>query len=130
MHVAITGASVGIGEALARAFAAKGASLSLVARRKERLDALARELGGPKKVFVYEADLSIPERAAAFIEPAVAALGPIDVLVNNAGVQHIEPADAADIDGGEKLLRLNVATPMRLTCAVLPGMIERGRGTI
>jgi len=130
MHVAITGASVGIGEALARAFAAKGASLSLVARRKDKLEALAAELSASNKVFVYEADLSIPERAAAFVAPAEKALGPIDVLVNNAGVQHIEPTDIADVDGGEKLLRLNVATPLRLTCAVLPGMISRGRGTI
>jgi len=129
MHVAITGASVGIGEALAHAFAREGASLSLVARRKERLDAIAGALAGTK-VFVHEADLSVSERAADWIAPAEEALGPIDVLINNAGVQHIEPAELADVEGGERLLRLNVFTPLRLVRAVLPGMIARGRGTI
>ncbi|MRG93147.1 SDR family NAD(P)-dependent oxidoreductase [Polyangium spumosum] len=128
MHVAITGASVGIGEALARAFAAKGAVLSLVARRKERLDAIARELSG--RAFLHQADLSVPERATDWIAPAEAELGPIDVLVNNAGVQHIEPTELAAVDAGEMLLRLNVLTPLRLTRAVLPGMMARGSGAI
>jgi short-subunit dehydrogenase len=128
MHVAITGASVGIGEAFARAFAAKGASISLVARRKDRLDALARELSG--KAFVHEADLSHPDRATDWIAPAEEALGPIDVLVNNAGVQNIEPTELAVPDEGERLLRLNVFTPIRLTLAVLPGMLARRSGTI
>jgi len=128
MHVAITGASVGIGEALARAFAAKGAVLSLVARRKERLDAIARELSG--RAFLHQADLSVPERATDWIAPAEKELGPIDVLVNNAGVQHIEPTELAAVDAGEKLLRLNVLTPLRLTRAVLPGMLARRSGAI
>ncbi len=119
---------MGIGEALARVWAAKGASLTLIARRKDRLDALAKELGA--KVFVYEADLSIPERATDWIAPAEKAHGPIDVLVNNAGVQHIEPIELAVPEEGEKLLRLNVFTPLRLVRAILPGMIERRRGTI
>ena len=128
MHVVITGASVGIGEALARAFAEEGASLTLVARRKSRLEALAKELGD--KVYIHEADLADSARAADFLGPAEAALGPIDVLVNNAGVQHIEPTELADVDAGELLLRLNVSTPLRLMRAVLPGMIARKRGTI
>jgi short-subunit dehydrogenase len=128
MHVAVTGASAGIGEALVRAWAARGASVSLVARREERLRQIAEEIGG--KTFVAAADLANPERATDWMAPAEAALGPIDVLVNNAGVQHIEPTAEADVDGGEVLLRLNVFTPMRLTRAVLPGMIARGRGTI
>lgn len=128
MHVVITGASVGIGEALARAFAAKGASLTLVARRKDRLDALAKELAC--KTFVHEADLSDPARAVEFLAPAEEALGPVSVLVNNAGVQHIEAAELADVDAGEMLLRLNLATPLRLVRAVLPGMIARQQGTI
>jgi short-subunit dehydrogenase len=128
MHVAITGASSGIGEALARAFAARGASVTLVARRHDRLTTIASALGG--KTFVHAADLSIPETAAAWIGPAEEALGPIDVLVNNAGVQHVERTSLLVPERGEELLRLNVFTPMRLTRAVLPGMIARGRGTI
>ncbi len=128
MHVAITGASVGIGEAMARAWAAKGASLTLIARRKDRLDKLAKELGA--KVYVHELDLSISDRATEWIEPAKKALGPIDVLVNNAGVQHIEPVELAVPEEGERLLRLNVFTPLRIVRAVLPGMMARKSGTI
>ncbi|APR75312.1 Putative short-chain dehydrogenase [Minicystis rosea] len=128
MHVVITGASAGIGEALARAWAARGASLTLVARRKDRLDKIAAEVGG--KTFVHAADLSIVEQATEWIGPAEEALGPIDVLVNNAGVQHIEATELSVPEDGERLLRLNVFTPMRLTRAVLPGMLARRRGTI
>lgn len=132
MHVAITGASAGIGEGLARAWAARGASITLVARRRDRLEQIAREIEGEGKgkTFVFAADLAAPEKATAWIEPAEQALGPIDVLVNNAGVQHIEPTDLAVPEKGEELLRLNVFTPMRLTRAVLPGMLARRSGTI
>jgi short-subunit dehydrogenase len=128
MHVAITGASAGIGEGLARAWAARGASVTLVARRKDRLEQIAREIGG--KSFVFAADLATPEKAIEWIEPAEKALGPIDVLVNNAGVQHIEPTELAVPEKGEELLKLNVFTPMRITRAVLPGMLARKSGTI
>jgi short-subunit dehydrogenase len=128
MHVAITGASAGIGESLGRAFGGRGASLTLVARREDRLRQIAREVGG--KTFVQAVDLGVPERATEWIAPAEAALGPIDVLVNNAGVQHIEPAEEAVPDEGEALLRLDLFTPLRLTRAVLPGMLARRSGTI
>lgn len=128
MHVAITGASVGIGEAMARAWAAKGASLTLIARRKEKLDKLAKELGS--KVYVHELDLSLSDRATEWIAPAEKALGPIDVIVNNAGVQHVERVTDAVPEEGEKLLRLNVFTPLRIVRALLPGMIARKSGTI
>jgi short-subunit dehydrogenase len=128
MHVAITGASAGIGEALVRAWAARGTSVTLVARRKERLEQIAGEVGG--KTFVRAADLADPERATDWIAPAEAALGPIDVLVNNAGVQTIEATALASVEKGEELLRLNLFTPMRLTRAVLPGMLARRSGAI
>ena len=128
MHVAITGASAGIGEALARAWAARGAAVTLVARRKERLDQIAAEVGG--KTFVQAADLSLVDHATDWIAPAEAALGPIDVLVNNAGVQTIEETALASVEKGEEMLRLNVFTPMRLTRAVLPAMLARRSGTI
>lgn len=128
MHVVVTGASAGIGEAIARAFAAKGAKLTLVARRRDRLDELARELG--VETSVHGVDLTDPQRAADFIEPAEKALGPIDVLVNNAGVQLIAPTPGFDVEAGERMLRLNVHTPLRLTVALLPKMIARGKGCI
>jgi short-subunit dehydrogenase len=128
MHVVVTGASAGIGEAVAREFARHGAKLTLVARRKERLETLAKELG--VETFVVAADLSDPENATAWLAEAEAALGPVDVLVNNAGVQNIEATDEADVPSGEALLRLNVFTPLRLVCALLPGMLARKSGTI
>ena len=109
MHVAITGASSGIGEALAREYMAKGASLTLVARRAERLQALASE--APDRTHVVVADLSIVERATDWIAAAERQLGPIDVLVNNAGASMVHPTVATDWGEAEALLRLNVLTP-------------------
>lgn len=130
MHVIVTGASSGIGESLARAFAADGADLTLVARRAERLHALAAALGPRGRVNVVVADLSDPERATEVVAAAIAALGPVDVLVNNAGVQIVGATTATDPAEGERLLATNLMTPLRLTRAVLPSMIARGAGTI
>jgi short-subunit dehydrogenase len=127
MHVAITGASSGIGAAVARAFGAAGASLSLVARRRDRLEVLA---AGLDRCFIVEHDLSDPERAVAWLEPAQDALGPIDVLVNNAGVQIFGPTSETDLEQGEALLRTNLLTPLRLIRAVLPSMLARRSGTL
>lgn len=113
---------------MARAWAAKGASLTLIARRKDKLESLAKDLGS--NVYVHELDLSISDRATEWIAPAEKNLGPIDVIVNNAGIQHIEPADLAVPEEGEKLLRLNVFTPLRIVRALLPGMLARKSGTI
>ncbi|MFO0571812.1 MAG: SDR family NAD(P)-dependent oxidoreductase [Polyangiaceae bacterium] len=128
MHVVITGASAGIGAALARAFAGKGASLTLVARRRDRLDALAAELKCP--VHVVAQDLSDLERVCDFVAPAEAALGAIDVLVNNAGGLHAGPTVDVSPEEGEAVIRLDLLSPMRLTQHVLKGMLARGAGTI
>lgn len=128
MHVVVTGASAGIGEAIAREYGRAGAKLTLVARRKERLERLADEVGGG--ALVLARDLSDSARCTDWLEEAEATHGPVDILVNNAGVQIIEPLETTDPEAGEKLLVLNVLTPMRLTRAVLPAMIERGHGAI
>jgi short-subunit dehydrogenase len=128
MHVVVTGASAGIGEAIAREWAAAGAELTLLARRRENLERLERELGVRCKVIV--ADLSDARAACAWLREAEAEMGPTDVLVNNAGVQIVAPALKTDPEDGERLLRLNVFTPMRLVLEVLPGMISRRAGTI
>lgn len=128
MHVLVTGASAGIGDAIARAFAARGDSVTLVARRAEKLEALAAAL--PTEAHVVVADLSDPEACAECVEAAEQALGPVDVLVNNAGVQVIAPTGQVDVARGEMSLRLNVFSPLRLTRLTLPGMLERRRGCI
>ena len=128
MHVVITGASSGIGEALAREYLRRGASLTLVARRKGKLDELAA--GHEGKCHVVEADLSDHHHAADWVDAAVAAQGDVDVLVNNAGVQIVGRTLDTPFEDAEKMLRLNVLSPFKLTMHVLPGMIARGRGTI
>lgn len=126
MHVVVTGASSGIGEALAREYAEKGAKVSLVARRVDKLEALAAQLGGR----AFPADLGLPERATDFLAAAEAAHGPVDVLINNAGSQIVARFDGVAPADGERLLALNLLTPLRLMHAVLPGMVARGRGAI
>jgi short-subunit dehydrogenase len=128
MHVVVTGASSGIGEAIAREFARAGAQLTLVARRKELLEKLAQEAGVPCQVVAH--DLSVPARAGDWIAGAEQANGPIDVLVNNAGHQIVAPTAETDPDQADALLALDLVTPLRLTRAVLPGMLSRKRGTI
>lgn len=129
MHTAITGASSGIGASLARELARAGHSLTLVARRKDLLDALARELQ-PAKVNVIAWDLSDAKRAAGWIGAAEDALGPIDVLVNNAGVQIVAPTATVDPDEGDRLFAIDLLAPLRITRAVLPRMLARRSGTI
>jgi short-subunit dehydrogenase len=127
-HVVVTGASSGIGAALVREYLGAGAAVTAVARRKDKLSELCADAGD--RAFIVRADLSKVAHAADWIPEAEAALGPIDVLINNAGMQLIGPVEAADPEVGEELLRLNVHTPMRLIRALLPGMLERERGAI
>jgi short-subunit dehydrogenase len=127
-HVVLTGASAGIGVALARALSAAGARLTLVARRREALEALAATLPTASRVVAH--DLSIPADAASFLPDAVAAFGPVDALVNNAGVQVVGRTDTVDIEAAERSLATNLLSPLRLIHAVLPSMRERNAGTI
>jgi short-subunit dehydrogenase len=127
-HVVITGASSGIGEALARALARAGARLTLVARRKDRLEALARELGGGAHVVAH--DLAAPAKATDWVAGAEDAMGPIDVLINSAGIEASGAFWEADPDEGARVMAMNLETPLRLIRAVLPGMVRRGRGAI
>jgi short-subunit dehydrogenase len=128
VHVVITGASSGIGEALAREYLRRGASLTLVARRKGRLEEVAR--GQESRCHVVEADLADHERVCDWVDGAESKLGPVDVLVNNAGMQIVARTVDTSAEEGERLMRLNVFSPMRLTKRVLPGMIARGKGAI
>jgi short-subunit dehydrogenase len=124
MHIVITGASSGIGAALARELATlPNAKLTLVARRKALLDELARSL--PCEVNVVERDLSKDDGSTTDWLPE-----DVDVLVNNAGVQVIGRTAAIDVEKGEASVALNLLTPLRLTRAVLPRMLAKKSGTI
>ncbi|HTJ82340.1 MAG TPA: SDR family NAD(P)-dependent oxidoreductase [Polyangiaceae bacterium] len=128
MHVLVTGASAGIGDAIAREYAKRGAKLTLSARREDRLRDLANDVG--RGAAVVPADLSDPKAVPALCRAAEKAHGPVDVLINNAGVQIIEHAHKTDPDLGEALLDLDLASPLRLIREILPAMRKRGSGTI
>ena len=138
MHVAVTGASSGLGEAVAREFARAGADVTLVSRRKDVLERIAGEFGAggiggvPQgiRTFVATQDLAEPARAADWVAAAEAALGPIDVLVSNAGSLTLGPIASFDPDEGERMLNVNLLSPARLIRAVLPGMLARRSGVI
>jgi short-subunit dehydrogenase len=127
-HVAVTGASSGIGEAIARELATTGARITLVARRRDKLEAIAAQIGPQARVCVH--DLSDHTRATAWIAEAEAAQGPIDVLVNNAGVENTGPMLSSDTETALTLLRTNLLTPLLLARHVAPAMVARGGGTI
>lgn len=127
-HALVTGASSGIGRTLARALAAEGWTLTLVARREQQLRELADSL--PTECLVRPADLSEGSAVSEVLAHAVAALGPVDLLVNNAGLQVIGPTSEVDPERGAASLRLNLEIPVRFWTAVLPGMLERRAGTI
>lgn len=121
----VTGASRGIGAELARALAAAGADLALVARSREPLEKLAADTGGTP----YVADLTDRSTSHSLIE-RVEADGPIDVLVNNAGVDTTARLVTFPPEEIDSLLELNLHVPIQLSRQVLSGMLERGRGHI
>jgi NAD(P)-dependent dehydrogenase (short-subunit alcohol dehydrogenase family) len=125
-RVLITGASRGLGEALAESFAAAGAKVVLVARSSEAIHALAARLGGA----AYAVDLSDQSQVDGLIERIEADGGPVDVLVNNAAVETNRLIDEMDETDIASSISLNLTTPERLARQVLPGMLQRGRGHI
>jgi short-subunit dehydrogenase len=125
--VIVTGASSGIGREFARLAAGKGAKLVLAARRQERLDELAGELGGALAV---RADLRDPEDCRDVVKATLAHRGRIDVLVNGAGQGLHVPVEEITLDDLEAVMQLNVYAPLTMMQAVLPVMRAQGGGAI
>lgn len=131
--VLVTGASAGIGQACARAFAAAGARLVLTARRYERLEALAAELreAHGSECLLLELDVRDREAVFAAVQGLPAEWAAIDVLVNNAGLgRGVDKLFAGDVDGWDEMVDTNVKGLLYVTRAVTPGMVERGRGHV
>ena len=131
--VLVTGASSGIGRELARELAQRGALLAVAARRTERLEALADELAarGLARPHVLEADLGVRGAASKLAGAALAALGRIDVLVNNAGGGvGGRIGTVADRDEAREAFEINLWSPLALIHALLPPMRERGSGAV
>lgn len=129
MIIFITGATAGFGAAVARRFAREGHRIVAAGRRRERLEALKKELGAP--VWTVELDVRNREdvmKAFDFLPPDFTE---VDVLVNNAGLAlGLEPAPAASLDDWDTMVDTNVKGLMYCTRAALPGMVARNRGHI
>lgn len=128
----ITGASGGIGEELAKVFAAHGFNLVLVARSEGKLKALAEGLAQSHNVQAQAvaADLSDPESPAEVMARIDALSLTVDVLVNNAGFADFGEFYKSDLAKQMQMIQLNITTLTELTHRVLPAMVERGRGFV
>ncbi|MGH7210699.1 MAG: SDR family NAD(P)-dependent oxidoreductase [Acetobacteraceae bacterium] len=127
----VTGASTGIGRAIAKALAAEGVRVAAVARRAELLDTLATEVaaaGNPRPALIIQ-DIMENDAPSRLRDAAVTVLGAVDILVNCAGGSRPLPIDAPD-SRWEEAITLNFTRQRQLTHALLPGMIERRWGRI
>jgi 3-oxoacyl-[acyl-carrier protein] reductase len=124
----VTGASGGIGAAIARTLHAQGARVALSGTRADALEALASELGG--RAFACPADLRDPAAADALIAASEAAAGPLDILVNNAGLTRDMLALRMKDEDWQTVLDVDLTAPFRLCRAALKGMLRRRAGRI
>ena len=127
----VTGASSGIGAATALALSLEGAHVALVARRKDRLEALAQSIaaaGGRAEVIAL--DIAEAGSAAEAVKRTLEALGSLDILVNNAGLMLLGPVAGADLSDWERMLNLNVLSLMAVTRAALEHMKPHKSGHI
>jgi NADP-dependent 3-hydroxy acid dehydrogenase YdfG len=122
----VTGASSGIGEATALALAEEGATVALVARRRDKLEALAERIGA--NALVIEADVSDQAQAQSAVETAVGELGRLDTLVNNAGVMLLGPIVGAPLEEWQRMVNLNVLGLLYCTHAALPHLLAAAEG--
>ena len=125
-HVLLTGATGALGRRLAHELAGRGARLTLVARSVDDLERLAAEVGGR----ALPADLLEAEERARLVASAEEGGGPLDVLLNNAGVETASHVADEDAESLTRAVTLNLLAPMDLTRLALAGMLARGRGTV
>jgi dehydrogenase/reductase SDR family member 4 len=125
----VTGASRGIGRAIAQAFAGEGAVVVICGRKQETLDQVAAELGG--SVHPVACHVGRADQIQRLVETTTARFGKIDILVNNAAT-NIAQEPVLQIDEGkfDKMIEVNLKSAFRLTQAIAPGMCERGWGSI
>ena len=122
----VTGASSGIGAAIARRLAAEGAAVALVARRLDRLDDLAARIrsDGGTRALVLQANVTDRGQAVAAVERTASELGRLDIVVNNAGVMLLGPALESPIDEWDRMVALNVQGALYITHAALPHLVR------
>ena len=120
----VTGASSGIGAATARALAAEGAAVALAARRKDRLDELAADIGAAGgRALVLETDVTDQQQAIDAVDRTVAELGRLDTVVNNAGVMLLGPIVDAPVEEWDRMVALNVQGLLYVAHAAVPHLL-------
>jgi len=127
----VTGASGGIGRQIAKRLSSEGVKLAISGRREDALQQLAHEISGAGGDCVpVPADLSDRDRLKGLIDDVERSVGPVDVLVNNAGVESIGAFTSYTEQELVELIDVNLTAPMLLTRAALPGMLQRGKGHV
>jgi NADP-dependent 3-hydroxy acid dehydrogenase YdfG len=121
----VTGASSGIGEATARALASHGAKVAVAARRLERLERLAAEIGGAgHTALAIESDITEQEQAQSAVDRTVDELGRLDIVVNNAGVMLLGPIEDAPSEEWDRMIDLNLKGLLYTTHAAVPHLLS------
>lgn len=128
----ITGAGKGIGRAIAHALAREGVEVGLMARTRADLERVAAEISGAAGVRTHVSAVDVADRAAAeaAVSAAQEALGPIDILINNAGIAQFGTVMEMDPEVWERIIRVNLLGTYYVTRAVLPGMLAQNAGDI
>jgi short-subunit dehydrogenase len=130
-NAVLTGGSQGIGPYIARTLVAQGINLALVARNQEKLEGVAAELrGSGARVVTVPADLTEAGVASEIVLRCERELGPVDILINNAGLENGGSFSRKSAEEIQSVLLTNLSAPLLLAHAVLPGMLQRGRGHI
>lgn len=128
--VIITGASMGIGAATARAFAEAGAKLVLAARSADKLEAVATNLPAQAETLIVPTDMTDQAQVSALIEKAYQRFGQIDILINNAGQAAAGSVATVNPEHYRQIIELNLFGPLHAIQAVVPKMKEQGGGVI
>ncbi|MCQ2003529.1 3-hydroxybutyrate dehydrogenase [Rhizobium sp. NRK18] len=131
--VVVTGSTSGIGFGIAKGFAGKGANIVMNGFGKpEDIEAKKKELedAGSGKVLYHAADMTKPEEIADMIATAEKTFGGIDVLVNNAGIQHVAPVEEFPIEKWNMIIAINLSSSFHTISAAVPGMKKKGKGRI
>lgn len=124
----VTGASSGIGKATARALAAAGIQVALAARRKDRLEGLARELGAA--ALAVPTDITDPAACTVLTDRTIERFGSLDILVNNAGIGFYSSIAEGDPGNWRRMFDVNVLGPLYATRAAVRRMLEQGSGHV
>ena len=129
--VVVTGASSGMGKAIVELFVKEGANVIAVARRKERLDALAASLSEEAgRIIVMKGDISLREDNEAMIDLALSSFGRLDVLVNNAGISYVGLLQDMSEEEWDRLISADVSSVFYCSKLAIPHMIRRRQGRI